>query len=66
MHPTTKVEGKVKYMQSDFIDLTYISNFLSVVICKGFANNSLILNREYGLILTPAENDRSKSSYGNF
>lgn len=48
------------------MDLTKISNFLSVVICKGFANNSLLLNREYALILISDENDKSKDNYENF
>lgn len=48
------------------MDLTKISNFLSVLICKGFANNSLPLNREYALNLISAENDKSKDNYENF
>lgn len=54
----------MKYMQSDFIDLTKISN--CVVICKGFGNNSLLLNRKYALILISAENDKSKDNYEIF
>lgn len=56
----------MKYMQFDFIDLTKTSDFLSVVTCKGFANNSLLLNRKYALILISAENDKSKYNYENF
>lgn len=48
------------------MDLTKVSNFLSFVICKGFANNSLPLYREYALILISDENDKSKDNYKNF